>query len=87
MPATEAKNRFGELLETVHREPVEISKKGRTVAVMLSVDAYKEMLRKTLEESSPPRVEGILDWLDHHPPTNAPVDERDYARHLDEKYA
>lgn len=29
---TEAKNRFGELLEAAHREPVGICKKGRTVA-------------------------------------------------------
>ena len=41
IPATDAKNRFGELLEAVHREPVEISKKGRVVAVMLSARDYQ----------------------------------------------
>ena len=32
IPATEAKNRFGELLEAIQRAPVEIAKKGRAVA-------------------------------------------------------
>ena len=36
---TEAKKRFGGILEAAHREPAEISKKGRTVAVLLSLEA------------------------------------------------
>ena len=36
IPAREAKNRFGELLDTVQRQPVIITKKGRPVARMLA---------------------------------------------------
>lgn len=32
--ASEAKNRFGEMLDFARREPVQIAKKGRSVVVM-----------------------------------------------------
>ena len=57
--ATDAKNRFGELLEAVHREPIEIDKKGRPVAVMLSSDTYQEM-KEALGEAKKP---SDLSWL------------------------
>ena len=41
--AREAKTRFGELLDTVQREPVAIEKHGRRVAVVLSAEAYDEI--------------------------------------------
>jgi len=42
VPAKEAKNRFGELLDTVQRQPVVITKKGRPVARMIAfVDAKR----------------------------------------------
>lgn len=41
--ATEASNRFGQLLDTAMQEPVTIEKKGRGVAVILSLDEYKRM--------------------------------------------
>lgn len=41
--AREAKNKFGELLDTAQREPVAISKKGRTVAVVLSQQEYSRL--------------------------------------------
>jgi len=34
--ASDARRRFGRLLETVQREPVTITKNGRAVAIMLS---------------------------------------------------
>lgn len=46
IPAAEAKTHFGALLEKVQREPVMISKKGRPVAVLMSVEeleAYQEL--------------------------------------------
>ncbi|MCB1448916.1 MAG: type II toxin-antitoxin system prevent-host-death family antitoxin [Nitratireductor sp.] len=58
--ATEAKNRFGELLELSSSEPVAISKSGRNIRVVLSVEEYdrlvksgskREMVRKYHEES------------------------------------
>ena len=45
IPATAAKNRFGELLDTAQREPVIIQKHGRTVAVLLSGRDYEEYQR------------------------------------------
>lgn len=52
--ATEAKNRFGELLEDAISEPVIIQKNGRDVAVLMSkaeFDAhYRKVSRKELVE-------------------------------------
>ena len=87
IPATDAKNRFGELLEKIHREPVEISKKGRVVAVMLSAKDYQEMLKP---DGNSPRneFEGIRSWVKKHRAlkTGKPLDESDYRNHLSEKY-
>ena len=41
--AKDAKNRFGELMDTVQREPVSIEKHGRPVAVVLSEVEYEKM--------------------------------------------
>ena len=58
--ATEAKNRFGELLDEAMSEPVVIVKNGRELAVLLSKAEYdqcmtigskREMVRKYHEES------------------------------------
>ncbi len=38
-----AKDNFGELLDTAQREPVTIEKRGRAVAVVLSLEEYKRM--------------------------------------------
>ena len=41
--AKEAKDAFGRLIDTAHQEPVEIQKKGRPVAVLVSLDEYKRL--------------------------------------------
>jgi len=41
--ATEAKNRFGQMLEMTALEPIAIEKKGRPVAVILSVAEYQRL--------------------------------------------
>lgn len=41
--ASEAKNQFGRLLDTAQREPVTIEKKGRPVAVVLSLEEYERL--------------------------------------------
>ncbi|MBI5121706.1 MAG: type II toxin-antitoxin system Phd/YefM family antitoxin [Rhodospirillales bacterium] len=41
MAAKEAKNHFGELLDTARREPVTIERNGRPVAVVLSIEDFK----------------------------------------------
>jgi len=40
--AKEAKTHFGELMDTVQREPVSIQKYGRPVAVIMSAEEYKQ---------------------------------------------
>ena len=41
--AREAKNEFGRLLDTAQREPVTIEKKGRPVAVVISLEEFKRL--------------------------------------------
>lgn len=43
LTASEAKNRFGMLLDWARQEPVLIEKQGRQVAVMLSVEEYERL--------------------------------------------
>jgi prevent-host-death family protein len=50
--ATDAKNKFGQVLEEAQREPVRIQKSGRDVAVLLSAAEY-ERLRQA---GAPPRI-------------------------------
>ena len=42
--ASEAKNHFGELLDLARREPVQIAKKGRSVAIMMSIEEFERFL-------------------------------------------
>lgn len=46
--AKEAKNNFGEMLDTAQREPVAIEKHGRAVAIVLSVENYQQMKLENL---------------------------------------
>lgn len=87
IPATEAKNRFGELLETVHREPVEISKKGRAVAVILSVRDF-ETMRVSALAGAHKGFSGIQAWVSGHKHirTGKPLNEEDYHSHLIERH-
>jgi prevent-host-death family protein len=55
--ANEAKTRFGEFLDTVQREPVQVMRHDRVVGVMVSAQDYEAMrvfyadrLRQTLRE-------------------------------------
>jgi len=41
--AKEAKNNFGEMMDTVQREPVTIEKHGRPVAVIMSAKEYEKI--------------------------------------------
>lgn len=43
LTASEAKNRFGMLLDWARHEPVLIEKQGRQVAVILSLEAYQQL--------------------------------------------
>lgn len=57
--ANEAKTRFGELLDRVQREPVQISRRNRVVGVMVSPEDYAAMrafyanrLRQTMAQTA-----------------------------------
>jgi antitoxin Phd len=41
--AREAKNEFGRLLDTARREAVTIEKRGRPVAVLVSIEEYERL--------------------------------------------
>ena len=86
--ATDAKNHFGELLEAVHREPVEIDKKGRPVAVMISYNSYQEMREAMGKASSPSDLSWLSEWRKTAAltPEASSNDEADYYKHLDRKY-
>ena len=57
--ATDAKNRFGQVLEMAQAEPVRIQKNGRDVAVVLSPEEY----RKLVEQAGAPKVQSIVENL------------------------
>lgn len=44
--ATDAKNRFGQVLEQAQRQPVVIEKAGRPHSVVLSVEQYEALLQQ-----------------------------------------
>ena len=50
IPAAEAKNKFGVLMDLAQREAVAISKKGRTSAIMMPVHEYQEYEQLKLEK-------------------------------------
>ncbi len=54
--ATDAKNRFGQVLEAAQSEPVHIQKNGRDVAVMLSPEEY----RRLQESAATPAVNPLV---------------------------
>ena len=63
--ASEAKNGFGRLLDTAQREPVTIEKKGRPVAVVLSLEDYErfEALEDAWWLARAEEAEREGDWL------------------------
>jgi prevent-host-death family protein len=59
MTATDAKNRFGQMLEMAQAEPVHIQKNGRDVGVVLSPEQYARLAA----ESSKPKVRPVVEEL------------------------
>ncbi len=74
--ATEAKNRFGQVLEQAQRGPVFIEKSGRRHSVLLSVEDYDRLVaasqpqpaadtpRPTLSPEAVAFYEQYKDWVD-----------------------
>jgi antitoxin Phd len=54
LTSAEAQNRFGELLDRAQREPVEVTRRGRTVAYVLSEADMQEVvsLRRRREQAA-----------------------------------
>ncbi len=59
MAAAEAKSNFGALLDTAQRAPVTISKKGRPVAVVMSMEEYEAHEAMKLESLQRDLMAGI----------------------------
>ena len=64
--ARDAKNRFGQLLDTSQRTPVLLTRKGRGVSVVMSVEQY-ERLRGAAWE----RLTAAMDALGQEASANA----------------
>lgn len=56
MTATDAKNKFGQVLEMAQAEPVAIQKNGRDVAYVVSAEQYQRLIA----ESNAPRVNPLI---------------------------
>jgi prevent-host-death family protein len=54
MTSVEAQSRFGELIDRSQREPIEVTRRGRTVAYVVSEHDMKELVdvRKRREEAA-----------------------------------
>jgi len=59
MSATDAKNKFGQMLDMAQAEPVRIQKNGRDVAVVLSAEQYAALQAS----GSAPRVRPAIEEL------------------------
>lgn len=58
--ATDAKNRFGQVLEMAQAEPVRIQKNGRDVAVVLSPEQYAALKEGATQPKVRPAVEALM---------------------------
>jgi prevent-host-death family protein len=60
MTATDAKNRFGELLELARSEPVAIQKNGRNVAYVVSAEQFQAMQERAAAPKVRPAIERLM---------------------------
>jgi prevent-host-death family protein len=65
--ATDAKNRFGQVLEMARTEPVHVQKNGRDVAVVLSPEEFARLRTDAVKPTVNPLVvrlhsEGVERW-------------------------
>lgn len=57
--ATDAKNRFGQVLDMAQAAPVHVQKNGRDVAVVLSAAEYESLVAERSRPRVNPRVEAL----------------------------
>ena len=60
MTATDAKNKFGQLLDMAQAEPVAIEKNGRDVAYVISAEQYAALVDRTSAPKVRPRIQELL---------------------------
>lgn len=82
IPAADAKTNFGALLDSAQRGPVTISKNGRAVAVVMSVEAFNEHQQAKLQFLRQEVRKG-LDDLDRKAVVSGKNAFRDLDRELD----
>ena len=58
--ATNARRRFGQLLEMARSEPVAIESRGRSVAVLLSPEEYERLTKHRDKPGVRPIIEELL---------------------------
>jgi prevent-host-death family protein len=58
--ATNAKNRFGEVIETARTEPVHVQKNGRDVAVVISPEEYRRLQEGNPRSKVRPAIDELL---------------------------
>jgi prevent-host-death family protein len=58
--ATDAKNKFGQMLEMAQKEPVRIQKNGRDVAVLISPEQYSALVNREAQPKVRPLVETLM---------------------------
>lgn len=58
--ATDAKNKFGQVLEMAQAEPVRIQKNGRDVAIVLSPEQYAALTAQQAAPKVRPLVETLM---------------------------
>ena len=60
MSATDAKNKFGQLLEMARTEPVRIQKNGRDVGVLVSPEQFAAMEKQSAVRKVRPAIEDLM---------------------------
>jgi prevent-host-death family protein len=58
--ATDAKNRFGQMLELARTEPVHVQKNGRDVAVVISPEEFQRYQEAVGKAKVRPAIEELL---------------------------
>ena len=58
--ATDAKNKFGQVLEMAQAGPVRIQKNGRDVAVVISPEQYAALQRESAAPKVRPAIEELM---------------------------
>ncbi len=58
--ATEAKNRFGQVVEMAMSEPVRVHKSGRDVVVIVSAEQFDDLVQRAGPPKARPEIEKFL---------------------------